>query len=286
MIKTTSGYHWLTVARRWSEIPAPMGPWPSEMKIYQKLAKKYLKGIKKPKILILGATPQMRDIAHAFRNAEVTCVDIDVNMLFAMSSLLKNPQNADSEIWVKSSWITVPLKENYYNLILGEAVLGNVPFMLWTKFLQHLQDVLRHNGYFVSRVVVTDLGNWHGKNLDEVFSYASEKKLNFIELYFLLFYRIFGSQKRKMSNLDMYKTIKKYYNKKKQRYVLENRYVEGLLNKIAKYLPASPFQWSNSPQAFSEKYLKRYFKIIAKEFGGGESQFSSAYHPIYLLKRK
>lgn len=286
MIKTTSSYHWRTVAKRWLEIPAPMGPWSSEMKIYQRFATKSLRGIKNPKILVLGATPQMRDIAHAFRNAEVTCVDIDVNMLFAMSSLLKNSKNVAREIWVKSNWITVPLKENYYNLILGEAVLGNVPFMLWTKFLQHLQDILKLNGFFVSRVVVTDLGGWHGKNLEEIFSYASRKRLNFIELYFLLFYRIFGRQTREMSNLDMYKTIKKFYNKKKQRYVLENKYVESLLNKIAKYLPASSFQWSNSPQAFSEKYLKRYFKIIAKEFGGGESRFSAAYHPIYLLKKK
>jgi len=284
MFRVKSENHWQTVARRWSELPAPMGPWPSERKIYQKFTKKCLNGVKSPKILILGATPQMRDIAHAFKYAEVTCVDVDVNMLFAMTGLLKNPRNADKEIWVKSSWVTAPLKENHYNLILGEAVLGNVPFVLWVKFLKHLQDVLKLDGHFVSRVVVTDSGNWHGKGLDEVFSYASDKRLNFIELYFLLFYRIFGSQTRKMSNLDMYKSIKKYYNRKKRRYVVENKYVEGLLNKIAKYLPASPFQWSNSPQAFSERYLKRYFKIIAKDFGNGESQFSAAYHPLYLLK--
>jgi SAM-dependent methyltransferase len=286
MQKVSFQQHWRTVAKRWQEIPAPMHPWQSEIKIYQRLAYQVLKNVRNPRILILGATPEMRDIAHNIRNSEVTCVDIDMNMILAMGQLLKNPDKAKQETWIRSNWVTVPLLEGNYDLILGEAVLGNVGRELWPNFLNHLKNILRPNGHFITRIVAHDLGDWHGKTLEEVFDYASAHRLNFMELYFLLFYRIFGGKHvLKMSNVDMYKTIQRFYNKNRKKYVLPDKYVEGLLNKIAKYLPASPFQWSNGPKRVAEKYLSRYFNIKGEYYGHGESAFNAAYHPIYLLKK-
>ena len=286
MQKVGSRQHWLTVAKRLQEIPAPMHPWPSEVKIYRQLTRRALRGVRSPRVLILGSTPEMRDIAHNIVGSEVTCVDIDMNMISAMGQLVKNHNKIKKEIWIKSNWVTVPLKEKYYDLILGEAVLGNVPRESWSTFLNHLKDLLRPGGYFISRVVANDLGDWHGKTLEEVFDYASVQRLNFMELYFLLFYRIFGGKHiLKMSNIDMYKTIQKFYNKNKQKYVLSNKYVEGLLNKIAKYLPASPFQWSNGPKKIAVKHLRHCFNIRGEYYGRGESAFNAAYHPIYFLRK-
>lgn len=166
-----------------------MRPWPSEVKVYHQFAKKVLKGIKNPKILILGATPELRDIAHSFKNAEVTCVDIDINMILAMRELMRYKKETEKEIWVKGDWATVPLTQNYYHLILGDAVMAVMPFNRWPQFLNHLKIFLKSDGAFITRLVVIDRdkGFWHNKSLDEIFTYVKKNKLNLLEMRLLFF---------------------------------------------------------------------------------------------------
>lgn len=279
--------HWITVAERWQEIPCPMHPWPSEMKIYRQFSRKALNKIKNPKILILGATPEMRDLAHSFKSSEVTCVDIDINMILAMRELMKYKKETEKEIWLKADWTTMPLAKKYYHLILGEAVLGNVQFNRWSKFLNHLTILLRPGGYFINRVVITGIDNWYGQNIDQIFKYTKKNNLNFMELYFLLFCRIWRVNPHiNFSNLAMYRTIKKFYNPTKKKYQHAEPYITKLLNQIAKYLPASPYRWSCRSRQVSEKYLKKYFRIVNMKYGKGETPCSVSYHPIYFLKKK
>jgi len=280
---------WINLAIRWKKIPCPMHPWPSEIKIYQKFISEALKGIKKPKILVLGSTPEMHDLALNIKNSEVTCVDADLNMLLAMQKFMKNKNMVEEEIWVRSDWLKMPLAENYYHLILGDSVLPNVRFNLWTRFLKHLSKLLKINGFFVSRVVIKPIDNWIGKSLKEIFQYAKINRLNSEELRYLLFARIWKPNIKELGDKDVFRSIKKFWRDKERKFCYPDLYIQKLLNKIKEnhnWPPKSDYRWSNRSKKDSEKFLRKYFKIVKVEYGKGESSFSLAYHPIYLLKKK
>lgn len=106
-----------------------------------------------------------------------------------------------------------------------------------------------------------------------------------MELYFCLFMRVMRPD-QDMSNAELYRTIKKFYQPNKNIYQHSDPYIKKLLNQMIKHLPASNYKFSNRPQAVCEKYLKKYFRVLDKKFGGGERKLLAAYHPIYFLKKK
>jgi len=280
---------WAEIAECWKKIPCPMHPWPSEMRIYKRFSQEALKGVKYPKILILGATPEMRDLAHSFKNAEITCVDINLDIILAMSELIKHKERIKEEIWVKGDWITMPLRKNYYHLILGEAVLGNVEIFLWSKFLKHLNELLKAKGAFITRVVTTVNLNseWFGKGLDDIFEYTNANKLNAQELRILLFVRIWHPKIKTMSDYDIFRTVSEFWHSEKQRFFHPDPYIQKLLNQIKENYNWPPksncHRWSSRTKEICEKYLKRYFKIVKIKYGKGETPCPISYHPIYLL---
>lgn len=89
----------------------------------------------------------------------MTVVDVNFNLILALRELMRYKRGAEKEIWVKSDWATAPLTQNYYHLILGDAVMGNMPFKRWPQFLNHLKNLLRLGGYFVHRVCVIGIGD-------------------------------------------------------------------------------------------------------------------------------
>lgn len=282
---------WINIAKKWKKIPCPMHPWPSEMKIYKIFSQKALKQVKCPKILILGATPEMRDLAHSFKNAEITCVDIDINMILAMRELMRHKKETEREIWIKGDWMTVPLKKNYYHLILGEAVLANIKFPLWPNFLKHLNKLVKSKGAFITRVVITvnPSSEWFNKSLDDVFRYTKANKLNAEELRFLLYVRIWHPKIKAMGDQDIFQTVKNFWQKGKQNFFHPDSYIQKLLNQIKEnynWPPKSGYRWSNRTKEVCERYLKKYFKVAKMKYGGGETPCPISYHPIYLLKKK
>ena len=80
---------WKELAGRWKKYYTPPGqPSKDDQKTYLKYIKEVLKNKKEPKVLILGATPELRDLLAKTR-AEVTIIDILMEMISAMSQLTK-----------------------------------------------------------------------------------------------------------------------------------------------------------------------------------------------------
>jgi SAM-dependent methyltransferase len=98
--------------------------------------------------LVLGATPELRDALVDF-GYSVFSIDINVDMFLAMDELLKSKDV--NEVIVRSNWLNNPLAENYFDVVLGDAVLPNVPWSDRQALLAEVRRLLKPDGIFLTR---------------------------------------------------------------------------------------------------------------------------------------
>ena len=110
--------YWLNLAKKWQLVKPPIRPSKEDLKIYEKLLKK---NKIRNNILILGATPELRELALKYGKQIVVC-DINLNMILAMTELMRHKNK--KEIWIKADWVSVPLKHNHFDAILIKSVNG------------------------------------------------------------------------------------------------------------------------------------------------------------------
>jgi hypothetical protein len=141
-----------TVYKRiWPKMKHQVRPSPGEVKIFERLFKKILKERGKLKVLILGMTPELRDIALKNR-VNLTSVDISLEMIIATQDLISFPN--EKETLIRDNWLTVPLAENYYDLAFADTAINMLGLQEWEKFLGKMKKHLKSDGYFLQRVVI------------------------------------------------------------------------------------------------------------------------------------
>lgn len=141
---------WDGNAKNWQASGSPWRPSNDDIQLYQKLAGNKLRG----KVLILGSTPELRDLASRY-SAQPVLVDICSSMIIKMSTLLKeaNPLN---EVWVKSDWYEAPLSENSFDLALGDMPWWVVSVQGQEKLRDKIASILKPSGLLITRVRLRD----------------------------------------------------------------------------------------------------------------------------------
>ena len=84
---------WERMAELWNEFSKPGRPSKDDIKNYNQLLKIALDKIISPKILILGVTPEIRNLLYKYsqtKNAEIICVDMTKDMYMAMNKFIKH----------------------------------------------------------------------------------------------------------------------------------------------------------------------------------------------------
>ncbi len=141
---------WFEFAKTWKKTYPPARPSQKNIADYEKFLREVVKSNKKGvKILLLGATPELRDLFAECENIQVTLVDVNMDMILAMTELMK--KKTENEIWIKSDWLTVPLSNNYYDLVFGDYVTGNLPRKKLASLFGKIRTVLKPGGYFITR---------------------------------------------------------------------------------------------------------------------------------------
>lgn len=169
---------------------------------------------KSPKILILGSTPRFRDLAHSLK-AEVTCVDISIDMLQAMINLMKYKKAAEKEIWIRSDWLKMPIQKNYWDFVLGDLVTCNLPYKIWDNFFKKIKEILKPDSFFISREwpirsVVKDKNKLFLQVLEE-FRGRTEFK-NIVYLGWKLLHLVFDTKTREISTSRIHKIVARVIN--------------------------------------------------------------------------
>lgn len=143
---------WKKMADIWDTLTSPSRPSLQEIKIYKKSTDAVLRGRGRKKVLVVGSTPELRDLVASYPNVQVSIVDINLEMMLAMTELMKkkNPE----EIWVRANWLEAPFPEKYFDLIIGDFTFENLPFELHGNFYKNIQTWLKDSGRYVERVMV------------------------------------------------------------------------------------------------------------------------------------
>ena len=253
-----------------------------EIQNYRNWLKKANEKKESKKALVLGATPEIRDILKE-NNYEITIIDINTEMILAMTSLLKT-KNPD-EIFVKANWLNNPLADNYFDVVVGDAILPNIPLKDRTQLLSKINRLLKPNGIFITRAFcVPDKKPF--KNVDEILEYFSKKEPNMqsalemvLELQILTYDSNdhLGSFAKSKEALVEYHKQKgaEFENKNLQKIhdIVWNFWCEKFVDKVFVY------EYRNN----EEKEYKQYFKIN-NVFEAKDHDYSKI-TPMYFLEK-
>jgi ubiquinone/menaquinone biosynthesis C-methylase UbiE len=223
-------------------------PIKSEQKIYEKYIKKVPKN---SNALVLGATPEPRDLA--LKNGLKTyAVDISRDMLKKYTALMKY-ENHPNNIQKTGNWLDMKFKKGYFNIIMGDASFNNLATRKQNaRLLGKLKSMLAPNGFLVLRQFFKpQLRPIPIKRLVKLYR---SRKISFSDFF---------------GELRLVFPMNKIYNKKTFQfkadeafYWIDRKYKEGLLNKQER---ESIFVYKNS--ITNTAYLEKKFIKLADIYG-------------------
>jgi ubiquinone/menaquinone biosynthesis C-methylase UbiE len=73
-------------------------------------------------------------------------------MTFAMTELLERA-NPEYETWIKSSWLDMPFMDWFFDIILGDITIDNLPFEFHSQYISEVHRVLKKDGVYLGRFI-------------------------------------------------------------------------------------------------------------------------------------
>ncbi len=158
--KNHSG-RWEAIFRNWKLFSPPARPDEEICRIVTKAADEVLrksasrgreeKRGEAPAVLILGSTPEYRDVAYRFcllYGAETMCVDMSADNYRAMTEFMKhtNPK----EHFLGENWLHVSYTHQF-DVVLSDAAISNVPLGHRGEFYEIIRKALKKDGRFITR---------------------------------------------------------------------------------------------------------------------------------------
>lgn len=143
--------YWAGQDQNWKRVHVPLRPDAGCIEYYKKFIDKT---DVRSKILLLGSTPELRDLlADYYNESKIFICDFSWNMLIGMSHYLKKA-DINKEVWIKADWMDDLLKDHAFDLILGDLVLIQFPPKDEPLFLKKISSILNPGGSFITRVRV------------------------------------------------------------------------------------------------------------------------------------
>jgi len=256
---------WEEMCQRWELFAPPGRPSSQDIQIYKQYIDEIIKekrqnGQKKFHVLILGATPEIRDMLATYDNIQVVLVDITIDMILAMTELMqKKPKN---EIWIRSNWITVPLQSDMFDVIISDLVICNIDPEKHEDFFLNIIKLLKIDGYWINRIYCID-ENTSIRSMEQLFDeYKNKEELtnkdvnNFRSMAGLNYW---DPQTGYLNWMDMLKEMDKY--KKNGEYVHKEYVIKELLDQVYElFYPFNKKYWIEKRRK-TERLFQNYFVI-------------------------
>jgi SAM-dependent methyltransferase len=251
----------------WAKIRFPARPSEEERPIFDELMKQF----SGRSLLILGATPEFRDLASK-NKADITCVDLNEDMLEGMKQLMQFKN--DKEKLIKANWLNMPFEDESFDAVFAEQSINVIETEKWNKFLDEVKRVLKHKGLFVMKSIVL-----FDQNEEEILKKA---KLGERDIFYL-YDKICNMKHFYKNNQRSHKEIGGYMaSLLKQGKITEKQYKEF----IEKWgcLCDADLKLHALPKEEYEALLAKYFKI--KEILYGKDVERHSNHPIYVMEKQ
>ena len=128
------------------------GAGPDIMRIYSEFFVQAEDGRTSLDVLVLGATPELRDLTLE-RGHRVTTVDLSEKILADMTELLK-ARDDTREMRIVGNWLQLPLPDASIDIVVGDAIGNNIEFTNHHRLYGGIRTVLKSGGAFVCREVL------------------------------------------------------------------------------------------------------------------------------------
>jgi hypothetical protein len=140
---------WKKLAYTWSLLTD--GPRPSRQNVrdYEKLMLEVIKGRKNPKVLLLGATPEIRDMIARYPFIELTVADVNREMIDAMSHIME--RKAKNEKHIVSDWLELDF-EDHFDVAIADFIKGNLPYDKQFLLYRRISEALKPSGCLIERI--------------------------------------------------------------------------------------------------------------------------------------
>lgn len=150
--------NWVKIAKTWEMVAAPAKPSMEEIEIYKAISTIELSDKTKARVVILGSTPELRDMCGKYladKVESVTCVDATEVMYRAMSGLVKTKHA--KEKFIHGDWLKLSsyFEKESIDIVYGDHVLNNVGGHENT-FFSGIKKILKKDGCFASKILHFD----------------------------------------------------------------------------------------------------------------------------------
>lgn len=131
----------------WKDIKPPIRPYEDEIRYFKEILKKKVDTETDVKVLILGSTPELRDIVYSF-NLSPTVVDYSIENYEMMGELCRYERN---DTVVCCDWMDMLnyLSPDSYDIILGEAAFNVIRPEYAGKLFYICNKLLKNHGQLV-----------------------------------------------------------------------------------------------------------------------------------------
>lgn len=253
---------WKSFASRWKKYYAPPGrPSKSAIQTYRKYSLEVFRNVKgrRPRALILGATPELRDLMFEL-GAEVTVADINPEVVRKLKSLMHHRKKAKEKL-IMGDWSRIELPKEYFDVIVGDVVLGNVRRNRQPNFLRNMKSALAPNGHFIQKMeVIPD--NWKFEDMEATlnrFGNARPTKNYSVELVAMLLHNTFDRKRRIASLKRIRRGIAQYMTG--DRITHPNKNVRKLLSDIWAFWKPMEKEWSWDRESVVKPQVAKFFRI-------------------------
>ncbi len=271
---------WRKIARDWKNMDVPNIPPQDEQDIYEKYIQLVKASNKNAQALVLGCTVQIRDLLYKNKVATTVC-DLSLEMILALTSLSQY-NLAQNETWVKADWISAPLTQDYFNIILADGSINQLPQKLYVPFLKKVKALLKEEGLFVQRTAVTRKNYWQDDHkILEHYLHQKNPKPDILFETLFAFSSALDKKTCKVSVNGVYKIMDQYLKKSSGE---KRDKLQRIIKKMEKSYNRSEKTWTVPLLEEMTKLYKRHFELVKVEFGRGYDTFIPGY-PIYVLEK-
>ena len=204
---------WKEYIKNWEIYAYPGRPSEGDIAIL----KKWLKKINAKRVLVFGSTPELRDLLFEL-GCETYVIDLQMEMIEGMKQYMKHPN--DKENIINADWLDAPLQDDFFDAILGDLILVNIPLPKQPQLFKQIIRMLKKDGYFMPKILYQP-DNWpgcdslktEGDSLLGINKIASlpYNRNRYEELLVYLMYQVYDYEKKIYDGMKLQTLIEKYY---------------------------------------------------------------------------
>lgn len=272
---------WARTEKIWDKYRSPFRPSQDDIKNYFYFAKNLNIN---SKVLVLGSTPEIRK-RLGVKGISAVVMDNSKEMYHGMMRFVKTI-SLEQEQFVQRNWMNADkvFKKKYFDYIFADLAFRNIDASLQPKFLKKISNLLKPQGYFITRVHFINenvTGRNEGGLIKECFSQSHA--LSGPEIEGMVVSRLFDCCTDFRSKIIDRKKMKRQVAACLDNLAEDTLEAEILANILAKWSGDSKRNWTQRPETVIKQFFAAQFNSIDKNIS--EDYLDAAYYPIFALRR-